>query len=73
MDGIATNLVSQGIWEGTKRAYRWFSSWRFSQLFGREASEGGLHLVYGSLKPPVLMTEEGKTVQHVFSKPGQDG
>jgi hypothetical protein len=73
MDGILSNLISQGIWEGGKNCYKSLRSWSFSQVFGTEASQGGLHLAYASLTPPVAMTADGNFVSHVFSKTDLNG
>jgi hypothetical protein len=71
-EGIVGNLLSQGIWEVGKRLLRRISCWRYTQLFGPDAVNGSLHLVYAQLTPPVGVTTDGRLVSHIFSRPGLD-
>lgn len=70
--GIETGLVTRGVWEISKSALNKMLSWRYRQVFGKDAFEGNIHLVYATLNPPKAVDAAGVPVKYIFSKTGND-
>jgi hypothetical protein len=71
--GIGTGLATRGVWEISKAALKKVLSWRYRRVFGEDAFEGNMHLVYALLNPPKAVNTAGEPVKHIFSKPGNGG
>jgi hypothetical protein len=70
--GIGTGIATRGMWEISRAALKRAASWRYKQVFGRDAAEGNLHLIYALLNPPKAVNASGAQVKHIFSKSGDE-
>jgi hypothetical protein len=68
--GVATGLGTRGIWEFGRYAVKRVTGWRYKRVFGKDAFQGNLHLVYALLNPPIAVDAAGNKVKWIFTRPG---